>query len=447
MYKRSKRLIAVSVATMMLFSSMAVSAGQKYDSSNVGISTKVDEYIEDGNSVNELTGDKGTQTTVKQVVYDSSKKTEKKTPEKKKSSNSQFEDRAIITADGVVNIRAEASEDSEIIGTIPTGGIMNVEQKGPEWSLIASGNCYGYVKNDFIAFGDDAAAWAEKNELAKIAVVNVQTLNVRVSPDADSDCITMIPEGDVYDIVSQENGWVCISVDGQDGYVKAEYVDIKYKTYHATTVEEEKAEEAARKASEESQAQEESQENTETEDSSSSNETESSYSESSNDNDSTDDSGSSSSSSDESYDDSESSSSDDSAESAPTQTVVNDGISSTKQDLVNYALQFVGNPYVYGGESLTNGTDCSGFTMLIYRAYGISLPHGATSQSYYGTPISLSDIEPGDLLFYLDDEGDYGHVTMYIGNGQVVHASSPSTGIIISDISYRTPSAARRYMD
>ena len=115
------------------------------------------------------------------------------------------------------------------------------------------------------------------------------------------------------------------------------------------------------------------------------------------------------------------------------------------QEIANYACQFVGNPYVWGGSSLTNGADCSGFTMAVMAQFGISLPHNAAAQSGYGTPVSLDSLQPGDLLFYNGD-GGIGHVTMYIGNGQVVHASNSSTGIIISSISYRTPCAARRYI-
>lgn len=122
--------------------------------------------------------------------------------------------------------------------------------------------------------------------------------------------------------------------------------------------------------------------------------------------------------------------------------------SGTRQSVVNFALQFVGNPYVYGGTSLTNGTDCSGFTQSVLANFGISIPRTAGAQSTGGRAVSLSNIQPGDLLFY-SGSGDYGigHVSMYIGNGQVVHASNSRTGIIVSSINYRTPCAARSYID
>ena len=117
--------------------------------------------------------------------------------------------------------------------------------------------------------------------------------------------------------------------------------------------------------------------------------------------------------------------------------------SSLGAQVAAYATQFVGNPYVWGGSSLTGGADCSGFTMAVYSQFGVSLPHSAAAQSGYGSDVSLSDLQPGDLLFY-DNGGGIGHVTMYIGNGQVVHASSSTTGIIISSVDYRTPVCARR---
>ena len=108
-----------------------------------------------------------------------------------------------------------------------------------------------------------------------------------------------------------------------------------------------------------------------------------------------------------------------------------------------YATQFVGNPYVYGGASLTGGADCSGFTMAVYANFGVGLPHNAAAQSGCGTPVSLSDLQPGDLLFY-DNGGGIGHVAIYIGGGSVVHASNPETGIKISAYNYRNPVAAVR---
>lgn len=121
------------------------------------------------------------------------------------------------------------------------------------------------------------------------------------------------------------------------------------------------------------------------------------------------------------------------------------GVSDVRVDLVQYAKQFVGNPYVWGGTSLTNGADCSGFTLSIYKKYGVSLPHHAASQAQMGTKIDYGSAQPGDLVFYAKN-GSINHVAIYIGNGQVIHASSPKTGIKISSWNYRTPECIRRYL-
>lgn len=109
-----------------------------------------------------------------------------------------------------------------------------------------------------------------------------------------------------------------------------------------------------------------------------------------------------------------------------------------RDDMVSYALQFVGNPYVYGGTSLTNGTDCSGFTMGIYKNFGMSISRTSREQATNGKSIRSSELKKGDLVFYASG-GRISHVAMYIGNGKIVHASNSRTGIIVSNMNYRTP--------
>lgn len=121
------------------------------------------------------------------------------------------------------------------------------------------------------------------------------------------------------------------------------------------------------------------------------------------------------------------------------------GVSDVRISMVNYAKQFLGNAYVWGGTSLTKGTDCSGFTMGIYRKFGIGLPRNSRAQASTGTKVTVSELRPGDLVFY--GKGSYiNHVAMYIGGGQVIHASSKKTGIKISNVAYRTPITCRRYI-
>ena len=115
-----------------------------------------------------------------------------------------------------------------------------------------------------------------------------------------------------------------------------------------------------------------------------------------------------------------------------------------RQEIVEFALQFVGNPYVYGGTSLTGGADCSGFVMSVFANFGYELPRVAASQYGSSRQKSLEEIEAGDLIFY---GGDIHHVALYIGDGKVVHACNSATGIIVSEIDYETPSFAGTYLD
>lgn len=120
---------------------------------------------------------------------------------------------------------------------------------------------------------------------------------------------------------------------------------------------------------------------------------------------------------------------------------------SRRTQIVNYALQFVGNPYVWGGTSLTKGADCSGFVLSVLGKYGIGLPHYSVAQSKLGRAVSSSEMKPGDLIFYANSSGTINHVSMYIGNGQVVHAASRKSGIKISTWNYRKPKTIRNVID
>lgn len=314
-----------------------------------------------------------------------------------------FTGKAMISVNDNVNIRSEATVNSDKVATIGARGLMTVKEKGVEWSLVKSGNCEGYIKNEFLVFDDSAKQFAEKN-LLKMAVINATSLRVRKEASENSDCLTVVPNGESYRIIEQGNQWTKIEVDDSvSGYVRNDYLYLSYNTVSAVPY----------KAPDEPSGETPADTSDDTSDDTTEDVTETPTEEPT-----------------------EETPSDEPADSAPS--------SDLGMEIVNYALQFVGNPYVWGGSSLTNGTDCSGFTMSVYAHFGYSLPHSSRAQANCGTEVSLSALQPGDLLFYTNGGTTIGHVALYIGNGQIVHASTSKTGIIVSNAFYSTPCKAVR---
>ena len=128
-----------------------------------------------------------------------------------------------------------------------------------------------------------------------------------------------------------------------------------------------------------------------------------------------------------------------------TELLYGQGVSDIRVDICQYAKEFLGNPYVWGGTSLTKGADCSGYVLSVFKKYGVKLPRTSREQANYGTPIKVAEAKPGDLIFYGNGK-TINHVAIYIGGGQVIHASSPKTGIRISNVSYRSPIKAVRVL-
>lgn len=128
-----------------------------------------------------------------------------------------------------------------------------------------------------------------------------------------------------------------------------------------------------------------------------------------------------------------------------TELLYGQGVSDIRVDICQYAKEFLGNPYVWGGTSLTNGADCSGYVMGVFKKYGVKLPRTSREQANSGTTVSVSEAKPGDLIFYGNGK-TINHVAIYIGGGQVIHASSPKTGIRISNVNYRSPVKAVRVL-
>ena len=401
-----------------------------------------------------------------------------------------------------INVRSEADENSEVVAKLYNDGSATVEETEDNgWYKIKSGNAEGYVKAEYFATGEQAKEIADQVAY-NVAVVNAEALNIRTAPSEESDVIDVAEQSQELEVVDTSGDWATVAL-GNDvyGFIHPDYCE--YKTYYPTavTLEEEAAREEAMRRAEEAKAQaaeeasyEEAADSGEevSEDISYSEEsvspdtsyddgsvsTDTSYDDGSASTDTSYDNGSTgtdtsydngSTSTDTSYDngstgtdtsyDNGSTGTDTSYDNGSTGTDTsydngNTGTDTTTdssasdsslgQQIADYAVQFVGNPYVYGGTSLTNGTDCSGFTMSVMANFGIGLARTAADQSYGGTSVAISDIMPGDLLFYSDGSG-ISHVALYIGGGQIVHAATESQGIIISNYNYDTPVCAARY--
>ena len=354
----------------------------------------------------------------------------------------------ISIANDYVNIRRHPNTESRILGKLYKGSAAKILRnvKGG-WVQIESGDVKGYIKKEYLAIGAEAQSLAEKYGTQYITVKEgTITLNVRSRTSTKSTIVTQIPEEERYNVekLCGEN-WVRISIDDGRGYVAKEFVNVRVRFKKAISIKEERARaraKAAAKKAEEERLAALAAEQAAANDSSSSSSSSSSGSSSSSSSSSSGSSSSGSSSSNSGSSSNSSSSSSSSSSSGSSDSSYTTG-SGTGAEIAAYAQKFVGNAYVYGGTSLTNGTDCSGFTMSVYAQFGYSIPRTSREQSTYGTSVDLSNVTEGDLIFYKNGSS-VGHVALYIGSGKVVHASNPTDGIKISNMYYRQPCNARR---
>lgn len=353
-----------------------------------------------------------------------------------------YEDIALAKVKKYLNIRLKPEEDAEIVGKLykgAAGTVIKTTEDG--WTKMESGAVTGWVKSDYIVCGKKAESYANK-VCNKKATVKTDTLRVREKPDTDSTIVTLVGNNEEFQVLKQKGDWVAVKIDEDlKGYVAKEYIDIDFDFDSAVSIEEEMLADAAaeRAIEEEAQRQREEQAIKERErqeqirreeqaKAAQSNQT--SNSSSSNQTSSTNNVNTTSGSNTQ-------------KEQTEQKTEIQSSVASgSRQKIVDYAVQFIGNPYVYGGTSLTNGTDCSGFTQGVYRHFGISISRTSREQATNGTAVSLDNVKPGDLIFYKNGS-TIGHVALYIGDGKVVHASSRRTGIKISNMYYRTPCCAR----
>lgn len=270
---------------------------------------------------------------------------------------------AIARVDDSLNIRETADGNSSLVGKLRKNGACEVLHMDGEWAHIKSGEVEGYVKAEYLYTGQEAIDLAF--DLGQtVAKVTTSSLYVRMEPSTEADYWTKVPEGEELQVIEDQGDWIKVDIDGEDGYVAAEYVDVSRELDTALTLSE---------------------------------------------------------------------------------ALYGEGVTDVRISICDFAKQYVGNRYVWGGTSLTKGADCSGFTMAVYRNFGISLPHSSRAQANCGAKISVSDVKPGDLIFYGSGKR-INHVAMYIGGGRVVHASNARTGITISNMYYRSPVSAARIL-
>lgn len=313
--------------------------------------------------------------------------------------NREYQDLVIAQVTSYVNVRDLPDEkDGKILGKLYNNSVGHFIEEENGWYKIKSGSVTGYVKGEYCVKGLDALRIAKDVETT-YATITCGVLRVREKATTESAILGTFSRGD--DLVVKEivDGFVKVNYNNKVGYISKDYVELHTEFVEAESIEEEKARLekerqerlkaqraaeaalAAEKARQEAAAKKE----------------------------------------------------------ADAQNAIDPDSDDIGQQVVNYALQFVGNPYVYGGTSLTDGCDCSGFTQSIFKYFGVSIARTASAQRSYGSAVaSLSEARPGDMIFYS------GHVGIYIGNNQIVHAATPSQGIVIGNASYTTIVAIRR---
>lgn len=392
-------------------------------------------------------------------------------------SKSIYDNIAISRVTNYVNVRAQASTGSEVVGKIYNNCaatiLDTVDGEGGKWYHIQSGSVTGYIKAQYFATGEEASKIAREVGTTYAKVTNTSTLRLRETPSLEGKTLDLLSADAEYEVIGEEGDFAKISVDNDlVGYVYKDYITTQVDFKQAVSVAEEqqqKAEEeklkqeanaaienleqVKKKAEEESRAAETTAAAKETTKAS-----ETSYSGTIEANPSESKAAETKAAAKETTKAAETKAPTTAAATKATtasgggpgtggtSSSGNEVTNATRSAVVAYAKQFLGNPYVYGGTSLTNGADCSGFTMSVFAHFGISTGRSSRDQAAKGKEVAVSAVQPGDLLFYAS--GNYiNHVALYIGNGQVIHASTAKSGIKISPSNYRTPCKAVSFLN
>lgn len=330
---------------------------------------------------------------------------------------------AIADVDHYVNVRSLPSTTGEIVGKIYDGAvaeIVAVAGEQDEWFQITSGNVEGYIKAEFFLYGEEAMAVMDQY-VARFVQVQADRLNVRAGQSVEEACIGHIDHGEKVKLLEDCGEWLRVQyTDRKEGYVAAEYVTVLEEYTYARTLEEEQAQIATEEEQEEqAEVSAEGEQETQAEaDTQAETDTRAEQ------------------------------------ETVAEQTTGLPAATDTsneelRREIVNYAMQYVGNKYVSGGSSLASGTDCSGFTCFTYADFGYSISR--TPQGQYsgaGRSIDYSEILPGDIICYSSNGGkSCTHVAIYIGDGQIVHAANSQKGVIVEAADYSTIIGVKNVID
>ena len=304
--------------------------------------------------------------------------------EKKDTVKAEKELLAVAQVNQSVYVRKKASTKSEYVGRLYNNNVATVLETLDGWYKIKSGNVKGYVSADYVVVGDEDLL---KKAGKRLAEVKTETLRVRKDSSEKAGVVTLVAEGQQLKVKStKDNGWVKIKTDDGEGYVSSDYVSVFTKYTYGET----KKEEQARLAKEAAERE--------------------------NNNGGSSNGGSSNGGGKH--------------HNAPN--------GKSGQAVANFACQFVGRPYKWGGSSLTNGADCSGFVMAVYAKFGVSLPHSSSAMRGCGYGVSKYKMQPGDIVCFP------GHVGIYIGGGTMVDANSSKTGIKYTAVKLSRVVCARR---
>lgn len=294
-----------------------------------------------------------------------------------------YDNLGMSIANSYLNIRSKASTSSKVVGKLYRGSVATIEKIDGDWAKVTSGSVSGYVAKQYLAIGSDAQKLFVQYA-NPVATVTATSLRVRKSNSTSSKILGLVSKGQKFQVLKRGSKWTKIKYKKKKGYVSNDYIKLSYNFEYAVSVQEE-------------------QENI----------------------------------------DQELAADKDTGSSGSMDTNKPESDGTTGAKIAAYAQQFVGNPYVWGGTSLTKGADCSGFLQTLFKKFGYSIPRTSRQQAVAGSKVSTKNRKPGDIVSYASS-GVVNHVALYIGNDKVIHASTPKDGIKISKYNYRSIHSIRR---